>query len=58
MFVCKAFRLGRTCSDRMRTRLTSAHHDEVVAMNATEDARVLVAGLIMTPTLGRPANVG
>ena len=31
---------------------------EVVAMDATEDARALVAGRIMTPTLGRPLNVG
>jgi hypothetical protein len=58
VFVCKTFRFGRACSDGMRTPLTSAHHDEVVAMDATEDASALIARRIMTPTLGRPLNVG
>jgi hypothetical protein len=34
-------------------RLRTAHHDDVVAMHAADDARALVAGLIMAPTVGR-----
>jgi hypothetical protein len=43
---------------REANALDECHHDEVVAMDATEDASALVAGLIMTLTLGRPLNIG
>jgi hypothetical protein len=37
-------------------RFTAAHHDDVVAMQAAEDASAAVAGPITTPTVGRTTN--
>jgi hypothetical protein len=54
---CKAFGICGTSSDVALTRFTAAHHDEVVAMHAVDDASATAAGPIMPPTVEMGTHV-